>query len=62
MWKGCLEVVKISVLPLTGQEVNTGMKFFSVPFSQVSPGILRNLVHKDNKVPQKGVKEMFEYF
>ena len=56
MWKGCLEEVKISLLPLTGQGVNIGMKSFSVPFSQVSPGILRNLVRKDDKVPQKIVK------
>ena len=57
-----MKEVKISSLPLTGQGVNTGMKSSSVPFSQVSPGILRNLVRKDDKVPQKIVKEMFEYF
>ena len=62
MWKGCLEEVKILLLPLTGQGVNTGMKSSSFPFSQVSPGILRNLVRKDDKVPQKIVKEMFERF
>lgn len=62
MWKGCFGEVKISLLPLTGQGINTGMKSSSVPFSQVFPGILRNLVRKDDKVPQKIVKQMFEYF
>ena len=62
MWKGSLEEVKISSLPLTGQGVNTGMKSSSAPFSQVSPGILRNLVRKDDKVPQQINKEMSEYF